>query len=574
MKSILSKTMKYPKGKSTTATKETMEKNAPQQPPLHRSQIDIHEISTHSIIQTSALLHTLLNDNSNTTNPSVVISPTHSETIDHSNNDDDDYDDDSDTVQSNGASIRENDGDDDSEDAVVVMVEDCKSNNNADDVEVSNILHRHNTHHHDGDNTPNEMIISEECSVRVSSPLGEPKEVRFMDDVVDGVVTFHEHFNIHDEDDHAQQEQESLVLHEQLKNVLQDLCAEKAARFRKEKSLIKLAKQLKKRNQTIQVYETKLIQMAKFINTLQHQQQQLQLERELLQQPEPSRQIQVKEELSDEEQEKPEEEDVTEIPPSSKDTTTDTLKEHTALIESLHETIQTLRTELQESQLQLQTLQRERQVKSNVEEVQLVECDVAVVPTKTESHSTNTTATTQYIHPFMILVYLYGIVVVTVTILYSTTGMNMTTTRSMMQNYICAPIRPGTKLVPNGSINTIYEAPWWVPTTTSTTASLKSMIHATLCPHVPRTSLHWSGDKLMIHDLTKEDHSTSGGSTVSHTHKKVVLLQGRGPAGVQFHHFHPDEGSGGNTGSGSSHHVIQLLRTHRAGITLPAPWIA
>jgi hypothetical protein len=556
MKSILSKTMKYPKSKASTSVEQRENRPAPRQvlspnttttasSTSNDRRIDIHEISTQSIIQTSALLH-LLNNSSNDNN-AVVVTPTNQST----GNDDTTTttvpfrsmdlipnDDDSDTVQSNGASI--SDDDEDSEDAVVVTVvpsthcpKTSRPTNDKEDREVTSYLE------------PNDMVISEECSVRVSSPLGEPKEVRFMDD--EDLRHRRPHFD--DEQQQQEQEQESLVLHEQLRNVLQDLSAEKAMRFRKEKSLVQLAKQLKKRNLTIQSYETKLIQMAKFINALQLELQQY---RHL---PSPKERA-------------PEEEGSTTegVLPTPQDEST-----------SLQDTIQMLRTELQDTQLQLQIMQTERQpVLPNMDEI---ESNNHVVPTKSEAHSnTTTTASKSRIHPFLVIVYLYGFVVVVTTVWYST-GMPITTrtTNILIQNLLCAPIRPGTKIVPHKSSDTtVYDAPWWVPTmtstsTTATKTNLKSMMHATFCPLVPRTSLHWTGDKLMIYDMTgmpNDDHTTS--STASSPYKKALLLQGRGPAGVQFHYFNPNDDI--HDGSGPNN-VIQLLRTHRAGIVLPAPWI-
>ena len=119
------------------------------------------------------------------------------------------------------------------------------------------------------------------------------------------------------------------------------------------------------------------------------------------------------------------------------------------------------------------------------------------------------------------------------------------------QNFLCAPIRPGTTLVPTVNPQ-VYEAPWWVP---NRGGPLKAILHSTFCPHVPRTSVHWSGDKLVIQTLSDD---------------RTVLVHGRGPAGVQFRVTQP-EMSGNDD---RRRHVIQLLRTNRAGIALPAPWLS
>jgi hypothetical protein len=616
MKSILSKTKKYPQSKSTNSNITTKEKKV-LSPPKDitgtigtSNRIDIHEISTQSIIQTSALLHLWNDMNTTPATTSVVVTPTNesvmtngSETAaasnttntlivvppfrsfrhhdEMNNNDDNDVDDDSDTVESNGASISEDD-DDDSQNAVVVdTTRSRNTTTTATDLEVTNLLSRRNGT--SSLNTPNklcsnielnDMVISEECSVRVASPLGEPKEVRFMDELDDD---YH----------HNQQEKESFILHEQLRNVLQDLSNEKAQRFRKEKALIKLAKQLKKRNQTIQEYEVKLIQMAKFINTLQLE---LQSHRALQQEPqqqqqehESHRDKQVQEANADDRatDQEEEEENNEELVPSPAKTEAKTLSDESS-ISLLQDTIQALRVELQESQRQIQVLQnqeRDRSVPPNTGNGTELK-ELIVVPTNKFEPSHKTTVTYR-IHPFMVMLYLYGIVVVMGTVWY-VTGMTIPITNVMIQNVLCAPIRPGTKLLPhksNGS-TMIYEAPWWVPTTTTytgTKSNFKSMVHNTFCSNVPRTSMHWTGDKLMIYDVTTavgtDDHWT--GSTTSHpsNKKSSLLLQGRGPAGVQFHWYDSSPYNSGYHESQNNNNIIQLLRTHRAGIALPAPWI-
>ena len=506
MKSILSKTVKYPKSKPNVGNTKTTVAPIP-----NRSRIDIHEISTQSIMQTSALLH--MNNQNNNQNTSIIITPTNESIVGEPFRslalEDDDDSNDSDTVQSNGASVSD---DDDSN--VVVVVDDVADINQKSSRHASLASFQAE---------PNDMVISEECSIRVSSPLGEPKEVRFLgeedrimvpkisfdDSGQDDDAAVHRHMVRFHEDE--EQQKESFVLHGQLRNVLQDLSAEKAVRFQKEKSLVKLAKQLKKRNQAIDVYETKLIQMAKFINTLQLELHQLREEN-----------VREKQRWLSEEMK------------SSAAT-----KEHSAIITSLRNTIQSLRTELQESLLQSKMLKDQNLPK--IDETHIVESKVLM----TTSHSTTTMSR---LRPYVMMAFVFGLSSVAVMLYHAKTA-------NMVQNVLCAPIRPGTRLMPNTSTGIDYEAPWWVPSSTNT--NLKPIIHSTFCSNVPRTSLHWTGDKLMIFDITSEDQDSRS--------KKVLLLQGRGPAGVQFHHISDSNQESGNT--------IQLLRTNRAGIALPAPWM-
>ncbi len=459
MKSILSKRMKYPKGRGRMETTGS-------------SATGIHEISTQTIMQTSALLHA--------THDAAVITPTSSS---NSNNVEafrpirspnvvvDDVDDD-DTASSNGASVS-----DDHDSDVVVLVE----NENDDD----------DDHPPADRGSPirswTNAVIGDDCRVRVSSPLGEPKEVRFQTDHPPHPEEFRD-------------EAESFVLHEQLRNVLQDLSAEKAMRFQKEKSLVKLAKQLKKRNQEIQVYDAKILKMAQFINSLQLELQQVRDYDRVLRPP-------------------PETERTTEVA-------------------SLQDTIQTLRTELQESQQQRQMVFPKTTLPEPAAPLNII------IETGVDASSATTTRGRRSFR------WTFGsLLAVMVAVATFDQYLGGITT----QNFLCAPIRPGTILVPTLTPQ-VYEAPWWVP---SRGGPLKAILHTTFCPHTPRTSVHWSGDKLVIHQLGD----------------RAVLVHGRGPAGVQFRMTHPESMGGGEDRS-RRRHVIQLLRTNRAGITLPAPWLS
>jgi hypothetical protein len=115
-------------------------------PANEQGSLKLHEISTQSIIQTSALFHrnaaTLLPPNNERQRQEVVVSP-------------------------------EPNCDEDEEDAKYLDEEDSEK----DDMELSMI-------HANRESPPPTLIdnfVSADCRVRVLSPLGEPKEVRFRD---------------------------------------------------------------------------------------------------------------------------------------------------------------------------------------------------------------------------------------------------------------------------------------------------------------------------------------------------------------------------------------------------------
>jgi hypothetical protein len=408
----------------------------------------MHEISTQSIIQTSALFH------QNTTsflptNPrreEVVVSP-------EPNSDDE------------SKSI-----DEDSEN---------------EDVELS-MIHAN----HEPPPTLIDNFVSMDCRVRVLSPLGEPKEVRFRDLPSD------------DEEDDGlrvqqgmeelnEQEKESFVLHEQLKNVLVDLSAEKAMRLRKEKSLIKLAKEIKKRNEESELHERKLVQMATLINNLQIELQQQQ-----------QRHVNQITSLTNEKEQQ---------------------------IRVLEETIETLRAELQVAQSELELLRRPPS-----EPVAPIEKEVPV------SKSSVSSSVDEHLFSDVVkaVCMVFSVLVPIVLIVLNMVDPDFVSgSVREVRNVLCAPLRPGTKLLPHPKMEeTLYEAPWWVPLNT-----LKPMTHSIVCPGIPRSQVHWRGDKLIILDVMD-------GST---------LWQGRGPAGVQF-----------------ESDKVHVYRTLRGGLEIPAPWDA
>jgi hypothetical protein len=460
-------------------------------------------------MQTSALLHhtshhqatkvvTPTNDATTNATDTMVTAPqqrgvnviVHPELFVSVADDDDDDDSDEDSIQSDDDEFSVNTDAANHEPELSMNTDPISHDGNRDDI-LTSFLDK-------------DVVVNQNRSDRVSSPLGEPKEVRFRDDVDQmglRTITFEE-----DEDDVMnksmeqlnEQEKESFVLHEQLRNVLSDLSAEKAKRFQKEKSLIKLAKAFTKRKNDIVLYERKLIQMAKFINTLQ-----LQLQQQT-------------------------EQHVQQI--------STTTMEHQQQIQILNEGMDTLRIKLHTTQAELQTvLQKPPQT---LEETMQPKALPSESETLLKSNRSNLT-----IMGFSLWILLCACVMTSVW--NATTQSNgITTTKQLVQNVLCAPIRPGTVLLPSHDRTVMFKAPWWIPGEKS---DFKQTVHNIVCSNIPRATMQWTGDRLLIYD-ENQYHNT-----------RKVLLQGRGPAGVQFYY------------SGKA--TIHLLRTKRAGIELPTPWI-
>jgi hypothetical protein len=406
----------------------------------------MHEISTQSIIQTSALFH----QNAASLFPELrreeaVVSP-------ELNSDDEEAD-------------SKSMDDDDSE---------------KEDVELSMIHANHEPPPILIDN-----FVSMDCRVRVLSPLGEPKEVRFRDipsdDEEDDGLRIQQGMEALNE-----QEKESFVLHEQLKNVLVDLNAEKAMRLRKDKSLIKLAKEIKKRNEETELHERKLVQMATLINNMQIELQQQQ-----------QRHVNQVTSLTNE-------------------------KEKQILV--LEETIETLRAELQAARSDIERLRNPAP-----EPVAHMEKEVTV----SKSSSVDEHLFSEVVKAVCMVFSVF--VPIVLLVLNMVDPSFVPGSIAEVRNVMCAPLRPGTKLLPHPKVEEmLYEGPWWVPLNT-----LKPMTHSIVCPGIPRPRVHWKGDKLVILDANDD----------------TTLWQGRGPAGVQF-----------------ESDKIHVLRTLRRGLEVPAPW--
>jgi hypothetical protein len=217
----------------------------------------MNELSTNSILQTSALLHATFHTNT-ATEDSSLPQRTRSRTDTPPSTDSDD-----------------DDTNDDNYEGMVVSPDTTRSTS-SDDKEARKA----------GGGAAADFpslidhIVSSEHSVPVTSPLGEPREVHF--DVPEFSLSHDCDFQFRYEKeakddllngDTSRLLQESRaeieVLHQQLNTTLSDLSAEKAIRHRKEKSLVKLAKELNKRSAQADENERNIVRLASTINKLQ-----------------------------------------------------------------------------------------------------------------------------------------------------------------------------------------------------------------------------------------------------------------------------------------------------------------
>lgn len=318
-----------------------------------------------------------------------------------------------------------------------------------------------------------DQVVSSEHSVQVNSPLEGPREVRFT-----GVPQL----SLSDEEDFGLEnntrDEEVEMLHQQLKNALANLSAEKAMRSRKEKNLVKLAKELNKRSEDADLKERKLVEMAETVNTLQA-----------------SLRHQRADHCADQER-------------------------HLAFVADseerssrLEQAAAALRSELAAAKLQIDALRGE-----------LLDAE------EKRSKSTRTWQRLFY--------YCCGLGAVLLAVLVGRCFSFPTSVRDApifpgtmllpnplerrrssfltgVRNAACAPIFPGTKLLPNQP--GLFEAPWWAP------VGNKAAAHRLVCSGSSsgssvRSRLQWKGDKLVVYDSNNDD---------------TVLFEGRGPAGVR-----------------------------------------
>lgn len=336
-----------------------------------------------------------------------------------------------------------------------------------------------------------DQIVSSENSIDVTSPLGAPREVHFDglpplslsdDPNANDVDNF---FNVDNEDDDeyrlnssfrrmtAAAAAESEVLHHQLKNALSDLSAEKAMRHRKEKNLVKLAKELKKRTVQADLNQGKLVRMATTINALQA--------------------------AAGADQER-----FQAILLKTKD---QTLRQD--------DTIDDLRNQLVASQLQVDQLvalqlqmQQQQQVKQEAE-----------LTAKQNRKAALTERRNRFVLGVSCII--FALLLVGGAFLASSASLFSV---AALRNAACAPIYPGSKLLPpfsrqQNDATEPWIAPWWAP------VGSKDMVYKLVCASTSRTNnrnhdgplkLHWNGDKLMV---TNKSNGKS-------------LFQGRASAGA------------------------------------------
>lgn len=287
-----------------------------------------------------------------------------------------------------------------------------------------------------------DQVVSSENRVEVVSPFQDPREVRFsgVPDLSlsdDGVFGKGENGICEDVD----------VLHQQLRNALSDLSAEKAVRSRKEKSLVKLAKELNKRSADAELKERKLIELAETVNALN---------------------VSIRQQRADHGADQ---------------------ERHVAVTRESSERGQRLERAVEELRAELCAARRDADG---------VRAQLAAARS---GHRRR----------------LYG--TLAAALAAACAGRS-----AAVANAACAPIFPGTTLLPNHPGT--FEAPWWAPTGT------KVVAHAIVCPGSVRSKLQWKGDRMFLYN-TKDN---------------AFLLQGRGPAGVQvganqIHFFHHKKGS-------------------------------
>lgn len=569
------------------------------------SKIGIHEISTQSIIETtSALLQS-----------TFVVTPTsmnnggscnNNDVLDEFDSDDENHDEDYNEFKNY---IRDDSDDDDHHEYGSNPSKNMKekSNNrltdnnnvNNNQQEISNLFMNH------------DILLNEEQSILVESPIYEPKEVRFSPATKDAIGNNDtilvpslslddddedEDGNNHqiDEQIRIEQERETTILHEQLRNALSNLSNEKNIRMKKERLIIKLAKELQKRKYDLSSYERKCIYMTSIINQLRidgiEQQQRVDQEK--------NSRVQ---DILPKEQPNPAEKAVDDLIDNA-DCDDDQKKK---LLEDVDESlvnknnqvqIDQLRTELTNMKTMIQTLEKEKEsLLLTIQEQHQQKARTNVVFAKYQKiAATSTTRTTStFLHRMMWLGLFLLVVNKIVMMSIVSTGsasMSLAVTRTkptkmqtFVKNVLCAPIRPGTRLVPQkgGNVKTTlqvssYEAPWWVPPK----KNLKQFIYNIVCSKlnngnnsIVRSKIEWRNDngQIMIYHI--ENHETKHQQhNIDSTNK--LIFQGRGPMGVLFDvwdgsiHLLQQQSKQAHTSMKNQCHQ----KKSRNSIHVPAPW--
>lgn len=297
-------------------------------------------------------------------------------------------------------------------------------------------------------------IVSSEHSIPVTSPLGEPREVRF--DVPEFSLSDDCEFPFRYEkeakedlfnDDTSRLLQESRaeveVLHQQLNTALADLSAEKAIRHRKEKSLVKLAKELNKRTAQADESERNIVRLASTINKLQA------------------------------------------AASTDSDRYTNSLHERNGRIVDLEAIIEQLRTRLYASQLAekgwiVRLAAAQEAKRSRDKKLVLYGCVALVAMAWWWVVAVWSGRDDQQLWSL------------------SMPWLNIST----MRNAMCAPAMPGTRLAPKPFHTASMEAPWWVAPSRA-----KGTVYQLLCSKgTAPVKLSWKRDRLVVYHSLKDRH--------------------------------------------------------------------
>lgn len=269
------------------------------------------------------------------------------------------------------------------------------------------------------------------------------------------------------------------VLRERLTHLQVDLQAERTLRKRKDKNLIKLAKELNRRSTSVQEKDVKIKEMETTVRELEFK-----IEKS---QRESSEQIQA--ELSKS-------------------------RAHGIRILELDGIVSELRKQLLDSHMEAECLRSKLTAKvmvchddplSKEEDLSLTSVETSATNTdclqsenRSSSHSSSRASSWS--------LFIGTILLIMLPIGFATIGSDW--------DSFCGPVLPGTVLVPGTKS---YEAPWWVPMENS-----KESIFSAVCGDRPRTKMSWKGNKLFIYKLSVSDKKSL-----------PIVWQRKAPLGVQ-----------------------------------------
>jgi hypothetical protein len=244
------------------------------------------------------------------------------------------------------------------------------------------------------------------------------------------------------------------LLRERLVQVQTDLSTERATRKRKDKNLVKLAKELNKRTSDSHEKESKIHEMAKRINEMESSVQSHHIE------------------------------NVQEV-----QTYREAYRENETRIVELDGAVSNLRKQLLEANLEADLLRTKlssdmiqgapRQADEN--ENRTMDEGIAVHQNRSQLSRLGRA---------IFISLLFSLMVVTAILHFGNSS------ELISLNSVCAPVMPGSVLQ-NYSKSDVFEAPWWAPST------MKTQLFEIFCPDRPRTRMSWKGDKLIIHNLSE-----------------------------------------------------------------------